>query len=914
MPIAETMILSAVLQSLVKLLTTLAVENFFKGRGQNETIPGRLNSTLLTINEVLIDAADQQITRRAVETWVNEVKDAVYEAEDVLDDITTEAWRRKEATNWLRLDSVPSLSKSKLQMVTERLEKLELRKNSLNLKADTRCRHIARSTTTSSLIRKEDVLGRETDMENIMGFLMADILDTNNNNISVVAIVGIGGVGKTALAQLLYNEVRFENHFTKAWIHVSEKVDVLSITKIVYESFTSRPCHFTDLNLLQDKLKKKLGSSKILLVLDDLWKWSETFRDWNLLCQPFASAAQGSLIIVTTRSHHVAEHVHASRIHTLQPLLPGDCWRLIEEQPHGVKKQDLNREFGTLAEKVVPKCNGLPLAAKEFGNLLWSNVEVGYWKRILKSKIWTAPTDSTKILPVLRVSYHYLPPHLKRCFAYCSIFPKGYAFDKNNVVLLWMAEGLLEQDKTIERMEDVGDGYFSELVSRSLFQRDSTKPTKFIMHDLINELAQFAAGEFCFKYEDGIEEITGKTRHLSYLREQYSGEADKFEKVPGAKFLRTFLPLSLEDTSKSCKLNGTVSDKILPKLTRLRVLSLSHYSIEKWPPHIFKNMRHIRYLDLSNTNIKSLPTSVCCLYNLETLLLSYCPDLIQLDEAICNLIRMEHLGLTSTGLKQMPIQIGRLKRLHTLTTFVVGDGKGAKISALGDLIELRGELTILELHRVGDVRDAEEANLETKIHLKVIDFTWRTSGPLYNQISGKLNEDAIFEKLRPHNKIEALTITKYYGNSFPAWMSEPSFSSIVSLGLSECQLCKSLPSLGRLSALKDLHISKMRELKSIGSEFYTSHPERPHQDQQPFRSLKMLTFEDMPNWKEWVNVEVFGGTLFPNLEELFIVRCPQLTSDLPGRFPSLISLQIHQSKSLVFQQDAYKYPKLPPLN
>lgn len=175
-------------------------------------------------------------------------------------------------------------------------------------------------------------------------------------------------------------------------------------------------------------------------------------------------------------------------------------------------------------------------------------------------------------------------------------------------------------------------------------------------------------------------------------------------------------------------------------------------------------------------------------------------------------------------------------------------------------------------------------------------------------------EDAIFEKLRPHYEIEKLTIEKYDGKSFPGWMSNHLFSRMVYLSLTECERCTSLPSLGRLRGLKELHISKMRDLISIGPEFYTTSPKSQGQDQQPFWSLEMLTFEDMPNWTEWADVEVYGGTLFPKLHKLFIVSCPKLTSAPPGLFPCLISLHTIKSTSLVVQLDAHKYPRLQQLN
>ena len=84
----------------------------------------------------------------------------------------------------------------------------------------------------------------------------------------------------------------------------------------------------------------------------------------------------------------------------------------------------------------------------------------------MKSDIWNLPKGNINILPALRLSYHYLPPHLKCCFAYCSIFPKDYEFKKEELVLLWMAEDLLQQYEGNGMMEEIGERYFDDLVSR----------------------------------------------------------------------------------------------------------------------------------------------------------------------------------------------------------------------------------------------------------------------------------------------------------------------------------------------------------------------------------------------------------------------------------------------------------------
>ncbi|CAA7013877.1 unnamed protein product [Microthlaspi erraticum] len=109
-------------------------------------------------------------------------------------------------------------------------------------------------------------------------------------------------------------------------------------------------------------------------------------------------------------------------------------------------------------------------------------------------------------------------------------------------------------------------------------------------------------------------------------------------------------------------------------------------------------------------------------------------------------------------------------------------------------------------------------------------------------------------------------------------MNDKSFDRVVQLRLTGCRNCTSLGMLGQLSRLRKLYISQMRSVTIISSDFYTSNPESTHQDQQPFKALLTLSFEDMPNWKVWENVKVHGGSLFPKLELLYVVNCPQLAT------------------------------------
>ncbi|KAF5446021.1 hypothetical protein F2P56_031685 [Juglans regia] len=151
----------------------------------------------------------------------------------------------------------------------------------------------------------------------------------------------------------------------------------------------------------------------------------------------------------------------------------------------------------------------------------------------MNSKIWDIPEERSGIVPALMLSYHNLPSHLKRCFAYCSIFPKDYEFEEKQLVLLWMAEGLIQSQQEEKEMEELGMEYFRNLLSRSFFQQSSMDKSRFLMHDLISDLAQSVAGDTCFRMEDRVcsgnqENISGKARHSSYLGGLYDGNK-KFE-------------------------------------------------------------------------------------------------------------------------------------------------------------------------------------------------------------------------------------------------------------------------------------------------------------------------------------------------------------------------------------------------
>lgn len=291
-----------------------------------------------------------------------------------------------------------------------------------------------------------------------------------------------------------------------------------------------------------------------------------------------------------------------------------------------------------------------------------------------------------------------------------------------------MAEGLLHQPKgnkkrqELDDMEELGDQYFEELLSRSLFEKSRSSKSCFVMHDFINDLAQLISGEFCIQLESGeADQILEKARHLSYFRSECDA-LESFETLVEVKCLRSFLPLQMPAFVSVSYLSNRVLHDLLPTLRCLRALSLCGYQMFVLFDSI-GNLQHLRYLNLSSTRIKRLPKSICSLFNLQTLILSHCRSLIELPIGMRKLINLRHLDISYSGVREMPSHVGRLKNLRTLT-IIVGKKSGSRIGELKELSHIRGRLCISKLQNVTCGNDGLEANLKNKKHLNELILRW----------------------------------------------------------------------------------------------------------------------------------------------------------------------------------------------
>lgn len=197
--------------------------------------------------------------------------------------------------------------------------------------------------------------------------------------------------------------------------------------------------------------------------------------------------------------------------------LPPDIFKeFFNDCAFGIDCSQYDPDLDNIGGGILPHLKGCPLAAKTLGRLLNCLLNRDSWNDIARSELWEVDQKNDDILPVLHLSYQYLPSHLRSCFSFCSMYPKGYQFDRDTLVDNWTAAGLLESLKGTPAIN--GPKCFNDLLDRSLFQKTPSS-SKYVIHDLMHDMAQLVSGTECFiiKSQTDLEKIPENVRHLSIL-------------------------------------------------------------------------------------------------------------------------------------------------------------------------------------------------------------------------------------------------------------------------------------------------------------------------------------------------------------------------------------------------------------
>ncbi|KAK9943121.1 hypothetical protein M0R45_008740 [Rubus argutus] len=594
-----------------------------------------LQQMVTQLQAVLLDAEQKQANNQ-VKLWLQSLEDVVYDADDVLDVFYCEAQRRQmvpgnnKISNQVRIFFSSSNQLAfrrkighKIKHIKERLNVIATLRTNFHLEEGfEETQHITRERETYSFVPMEKIIGRDEDKRAVIQLLLDTI---SEENVSTISIVGFGGLGKTVLAQLVFNDKEVQKHFDlKMWICVSNVFELSIIVKKIIESATNETPKSLSMDQLQKKLREKINGKRYLLVLEDVW--NQNREKWLGLKELLMGGAKGSRILITTRCKIVAEVSDTAKAYALRGL---------------DEKQS-------------------------------------------------------------------------------CLFPSGYEISVGNLVKLWVAQGFIKSSDQNECLEDVGYGYFMELLWRSFFHEETKDDFGTMisckMHDVMNALAISVSGTVSTIIDQNRENFVEKCRHVSLnfpvklSKWKIPSSLLKANKIRSLLFLRECLWYSDDEKGLSESFCNTISSY----LKSLRMLSLNGLGFTTVPKCLSK-MQQLRYLNLGHNRMTRLPNWVVKLQNLQTLDLSACYNLMELPRDLKKMINLRHLMLTDCdSLTHMPCGLGELMCLRTLDRFVLcrQDSSIKRFSAgLGELKKLNKLRGRLEIANLGHGKDVSESNV-----------------------------------------------------------------------------------------------------------------------------------------------------------------------------------------------------------
>ncbi|XBI76595.1 hypothetical protein VPH35_069812 [Triticum aestivum] len=841
---------------------------------------GRVGRELRIMHDVLCQMDIRSHNNQVYEGWLEEVQKVAYVMEDMVDEYLYLVGREHDIgccfflkKGFKKPRSLLSLNRiaSKVKEIEKDLSHLSDAKNRwvpiINNREDNSNYIVKRSQDLANISRsldEEDLVGVDENREKLEQWLGADDLEC-----SMIALLGMGGLGKTALAANVYNKER-EKFQCYAWVSISQtysREDVLR--NIIKELFKDNGSVLSstlamDIMSLEETLKKYLEQQKYLIVLDDVWT-PEAFDD---LSGALPHNDKGSRLIITTREGDVAALASQGHILTLEALQKDKAWDLFCKKAF---PKDTNHECPTelkpLSEEIASKCKGLPLAIVSVGSLLRVREKtMEEWRRINDQLSWEIINNSRldHIRNVLYLSFIYLPTYLKSCFLYCSLFPEDYVLHRKQLARLWAAEGFVEE-RGESTLEEVAEGYLKELVDRNMLQlikRNTFGRMKtFRMHDILRDLALDLCQKNCFgvTYDNKCEgslEMVGRRLVVHKLKKK-----KKNQPIFGIHQLRTVITLDNSMPSSTIPLLFTES-------RYMTVLELHGLPIEKIPDAI-GDLFNLRHLSLRGSKVKMLPKSIEKLSNLLTLDL-YESDIHELPSGIVKLKKLRHLfaervidsnwrELASCSGVHIPNGLGNLINLQTLQTLELEDDS---VGHLGELRQLRS-LRLLNVKGIY-CRSISESLVKMQ-YLSFLD------------VIASDEKEVLLLNVRLPN-LWKLTMR---GRLAEGVLDEsPLFQAaggqnLYKLHLSWSQLREDpLPSLSRLSNLTFLDFTRAYNGEHLA--FLTGW----------FPKLEILSLEDLPNLNR---LDIQQGAM-ASLEKLYLVNLSSMT-EVPAGIEFLLPLQ-----------------------
>ncbi|XP_057773790.1 putative late blight resistance protein homolog R1A-10 [Salvia miltiorrhiza] len=670
---------------------------------------------------------------------------------------------------------------------------------------------------------KSVVVGVDKDM-----MQLKDRLTRMQSKLEIVPIVGMGGIGKTTLAQNLYEDPSIVSHFSYiAWVTISQDYDMRAILLTLIRCIIGKQCdqhNGKGDGELKDILYRSLYGRRYMIVLDDIW--SNKF--WDEIRMYFPDNNNRSRIVITTRESDVAKYADSKSLpHRVQLLSDSQSWDLLRQIVFG--EEDCPHELQGIGERIASDCGGLPLAINVIGGLL-SKVESlkDVWENIGNNIRAAIAESDQQFSNILSLSYNHLPVHLKPCFLYMGAFPEDHEIKASILIRMWVAEGFVKTNEE-KSLEEEAEDYVKSLVERNLVSvrcYKYGKPKRFSIHDLLRDLCMRKADDEKFLHVKNSPEVTfSNVRRVSFHSE-YGMEDGEY--ASSEMSLRSFVV---------CAGRLCLDEVVFSRLILLRVLDLYKTDLDEFSSEILQ-LVNLRYLAI---HCHSLPSGISRLCNLQTLivrLVRYCTAPHELWE----MSELRHLFFSKKGLCVEDDYMKRivLKKLQTIWHVNLS---ASEIS--GGFLK-----SIPNIKRLGIVYDQEDESLR-----EVVDLTHLL-------------------------KLETLkwrSITSLLGLKFP--------STLRKLTLKDCLIESGVWRI--LCALPNLEVLRLCNCTFISNETEEEEEEEWEiAEGDVFNSLQFLQLKRL-NMVRWRADE----TNFPKLRHLFLRRCWDL-EEIPAGIGEITTLEL----------------------
>uniref|UniRef100_A0A0E0KVE7 NB-ARC domain-containing protein n=1 Tax=Oryza punctata TaxID=4537 RepID=A0A0E0KVE7_ORYPU len=756
---------------------------------------------------------------------------------------------------------------------------LQLEISCRGLTSNQRHRMARNTRLTTSVPIEPKVYGRQADRDRIIEML----INEGSSSLLVLPIVGIGGIGKTTLARFVYRDQRIIDHFDlQIWICVSTNFNEVRLTLEILEHGCKDKQEYRDVsnfNVLQEILLKNIIDKRFLIILDDMWEDRDS-SGWNKLLAPLkCNQVTGCVVLATTRRNSVAQMIGTVNAFQISGLDKKEFWLFFKACTFGNEAYEGPPSLQSIGLKIAKALKGCPLAARSVGALLNRDVSYEHW-RTVQDKWKSLQVKDDDIIPILKLSYDYLPFHLQCCFSYCSLFPEDHRFCGVTLVQAWISQNFVQYEDTGTGLEETGLQYLANLVDFGFFQKVGSH---YAMHDLMHELAEQVSSNECAKI-NGLQHnvIPPNVRHLSIITTSHDNDAR--EDFPIEKFEEILQKIRPSQKLRSLMFFGHSSIRLLKSILTfckeakcLRLLSVYVSSADINSVQNSLNPYHLRYLEFIGVHQNVvLPQALTSFYHLQVwnvgIYVSH-----DVPTSMNNLVNLRHL-IAHDKVHRAIAGVGNMASLQELN-FKVQNVGGFEIRQLQSM----NKLVTLGISHLENVKSKDEANgarLIDKEYLKKLSLSW--NGGSVNLEPDRSKD--VLEGLRPHHNLKTLSITRYSGPNSPTWLSSNlSVTSLQTIHLEDCREWQILRSPEILPLLRKLKLVKMLNLVELS-----------------IPSLEELVLIEMPKLEKCIGT--YGIELTADLRVLIIKDCPQLNEFTPFQsyssfgseqwFPSLRELTI----------------------